>query len=241
MPDGFVSRDTKKIHLNIARLEKGGDRFEIDVDPDLAVAFKKGEDVDIHDVLKAGHIFHDVKKGLVASDLKMEELFSTKDVFEVASIIIKHGLIQVSQEYRNKKLEEKKKRILNVIHRNGIDPKTGLPHPIVRIENAFKEAKISITENQGEEAIIRDIIKKLRPILPIKFEVREIEVSIPSKYASKAYGVVKSFAKVLKESWQGDGSWSGVIEIPAGMQEEFFDKLNSMTHGGVSSRLVKTK
>ena len=33
-----------------------------------------------------------------------------------------------------------------MIHRNAVDPKTGLPHPPQRIESAMEEAKIHVDE-----------------------------------------------------------------------------------------------
>jgi ribosome maturation protein SDO1 len=42
------------------------------------------------------------------------------------------------------------------------------------------------------------------------------------------------------EEWQKDGSWVGLIEMPAGMQAEFYDELNRRTHGNVETKLVKS-
>ncbi|MEA3429981.1 MAG: ribosome assembly factor SBDS [Nanoarchaeota archaeon] len=236
-----ITYEKERIHLNLARIKKGGEVFEIDVDPDLAVEFKEGKDVDIKDVLKAEKVFADAKKGLLASEERMQSIFGTLDVLEVAKIIISDGEIQLTAEHRQKVRDAKRKRIVEIIRKNGVDPRTHLPHPLQRIENAFEEAKIKIDEFVHEEKQVQEILKKLRPILPIKFEVKEIEVLLESEHASKAYPVVKSFGKLLANEWRNDGSWRCVIEIPAGLQEEFFDKLNSMTHGNVQTKILNSR
>ncbi|MEM4589770.1 MAG: ribosome assembly factor SBDS, partial [Candidatus Micrarchaeia archaeon] len=52
----------------------------------------------------------------------------------------------------------------------------------------------------------------------------------PADLAQKIYGSIKSY-NVQKEEWQSDGSLIALIEIPAGMQTEFLDKINKLTSG----------
>lgn len=35
-----------------------------------------------------------------------------------------------------------------------------------------------------------------------------------------------------QENWLNDGSFTAIVEIPAGLYEEFLDKINKVTHGG---------
>ncbi len=230
-----------KIHLNLARLKKAGHNFEIDVDSDKAIEFKGGANISIRDVLKVEKVFHDAKKGLLASEKAMEQTFGTSDPLEVAKVIIQKGEIQLTAEYRKKMKENKRKKILNIIHANAVDPKTGLPHPMVRLENAIEEARIKIDEFKSEEQQVEEIVKLLRPILPIKFEIREIAIRIGSKFAGKAYSVVKNFGKVKKDEWANDGSWMCVLEMPAGLQNDLMDKLNGLTHGTVDMKILNKK
>ena len=241
MAQGQQTYDREKFSINLAKLKKGGENFEVVINSDNAIAFKQGKDIAIEDVITNEKIFTDAKKGLLASEKLVQQLFNTIDVKEVAKIIIKEGEIQLTAEYKQKLRDEKKKRIVNFIHTNGVDPRTGLPHPITRIENAFEEAKIHIDEFKPQEQQIDEILKKLRVILPIKFEIDEIEIKIPAIYAAKMYSVVKSFSKIIKDEWLNDGSWKCVVEIPAGLKQDFFDKLNSMTHGEIETKILKTK
>ncbi len=233
--------DKERISLNLARLKKSGKTYEIDVNSELALAFKGGANVDIRDVLKVEKVFYDAKKGLEASQQEMQSLFGTSDPLEVAKIIIKEGDIQLTAEYRQKLRENKKKKIINIIHRNAVDPKTHLPHPPQRIENAMEEAKVHIDEYKPVQKQVEEILKKIRPILPIKFEIKEIAVKIPPDYAGKSYSTVKSFGKIIREDWQTDGSWVCVIEMPGGLEQDFYDAVNKICHGDIESKVLKTR
>ncbi len=233
--------DREKIHLNLARLKKGNEKFEIDVDADKAIAFKLGAVSDIREVLKVQHVFADAKKGLLASDHVMQQVFKTSDPLEVANIIIKEGEIQLTEEYRRKIKEEKKKRTLGIIQRNGVDPKTNLPHPLTRLENAFEEAKVHLDDFKNAESQVEDVVKQLRHLLPIKFVMKEIAVKIPAQYATKSYGLVKGYGRIVREDWLTDGSWAVVIEMPGGIELEFYDKLNSFTHGNNETKILNVR
>ena len=224
----------------IARYKTGGNTFEVLVDCNNAIAFKGGHNVDMKDVLAAEKVFADSKKGMVASPTALKQIFGTDNPVEAAKEIIKKGDIQMTAEYKNKIRDEKVKRIINIIHRNGVDPRTHAPHPVRRIEAALEDIKINIDEYKPAEQQVTDVLKKLKVILPIKFETKEIEVRIPGKYTGKAYGILKGFGRILKEEWQHDGSFFAVIEIPGGLEEEFHDKLNSITHGDAETN-VKSK
>ena len=225
----------------IARLKTHGQDFEILVDCNNALALREGKDVDMHDILAAMQVFSDAHKGLAASETAIKQIFGTNDVNEVAAQIIKKGDVQLTQEYRESLREEKRKQIIAILHRNGVDPKTHLPHPPQRIENAFAEAKFHVDEFTGVQEQVQEALKKLMPILPIKFEVKEIAIKISPEYAPKCYSTVKQFGTILREDWQTNGSWVAVVEIPGGMESDLYDKLNKIAHGNVESKVLKTK
>tara|TARA_Y100000034_G_C6790037_1_gene353656 strand:+ start:204 stop:905 length:702 start_codon:yes stop_codon:yes gene_type:complete len=224
----------------IARLKKGGEVFEVLVDCDKAMEFRD-EKCELSEVLASETIYKDAKKGEKASENEMEKLFETSDEKQIAEVIVKHGEIHLTTDHRNKLREEKKKRIVELIHRNAVDSKTGLPHPPNRIEAAIDESRVGVDEFKSAEAQLEDVLEKLRSVIPIKFVIVEVEIKIPAQFSSSAYGVVKQFGKVLKENWENNGSLSLEVEIPGGLQEEFFDKLNGMTHGEIESRVIKEK
>ena len=225
----------------IAKLKAQGHEFEILVDCASAIALKEGKNVDIHDVLAAMQVFSDAHKGLVASETAIKQIFGTNETAEVARQIIQKGEIQLTQEYREKLREDKRKQIIAIIHRNGVDPKTHLPHPPQRIENAFVEARFHADEFTPVQEQVQEALKKLRPILPIKFETKEIALKITPEYAPKCYSTIKQFSTILREEWQTNGNWVAVVEIPGGMESDLYDKLNKICHGNVESKILKVK
>jgi ribosome maturation protein SDO1 len=225
--------DEERFSINTAWIRKGGEHFEVVVDPDAAIAFKQTGQGAIHDIVKSAHVFFDAKKGDLASEHHMKDVFGSTDPLVVAERIIRDGEIQLTKEHRDKLREQKRKRVLSIIQRNGIDPRTKLPHPLTRLELAFEEAKVKIDELKKAEDQVQDVIKKLQPILPIKFENKILQIHLPAQYAAKMYSTVTSFGTLRKQDWLNDGSWSGELELPAGLLMECIDALNSKTHGNV--------
>jgi ribosome maturation protein SDO1 len=229
-------------HINVARYIKGkSNHFEVVIDPDLAMKFRNNQISDVRDVLKNEGVFIDAKKGLRPTETELKETFGTADHLKIAEKIIREGLIQVSEKFREEQKEIKRRRIVDLIHQNCVDSKTELPHPATRIENAMREAKVRIDDNKSAENQLQDIIKQLRAILPIKFEIKELEINVPLKHASRAHGVIKQLAKVTGEKWNTDGSLSCTADLPAGMQDEFFEKINSLTHGEAEIKVIRSK
>ena len=216
-------------------LRKSGENFEVLVDLDKALEFRRGK-VSLDEVLVTEDVYRDAKKATKINEKEMEKFFNTKDLKKIAEEIVKEGFIHLTVEYRNKLKEEKRKKIIELIHRNAIDSKTGLPHPITRIENAMEEAKVRVDEIKSAEEQLEEVLDKLREIIPIKFEVKKLQLIIPAKYGS-VHNVIKRFGKILNENWDS-GNLSLTIEVPGGMVEEFYDKLNSLTHGEVESKEI---
>lgn len=231
--------DQERVNFNLAKYKKAGVEYQIVVDPDKAVAFKEGEDIDVDEVVMSEEIFFDAKKGERAGEERMQEIFNTEDPLSIAKIILTEGEIQLTAEHRAKVRDAKRKTIIALIVKNACDPKTKLPHPATRIENAMEEAKVKIDEFKSSRDQVNDIIKQLRPVLPISIEHREISIHIPATHAAKVYGNLQSYGNIKEDSWENDGSWKGIVEVPAGMVNDLFDKLNAATQGGVHTEILK--
>jgi len=226
---------------NVLKLRTHGQNFEILADSTKALNFKSGGAVDIREVLAVQKIFTDAKKGMEASPNALRSIFRTEDPLEVAKIIIQKGEVPLTAEYKQGLREQKKKQIINIIHRNAVDPKTHAPHPPQRIEAALEQAKFHIDEVRDVNKQVEDALKVLRPILPIKFEVKEIAAKVPPDYAAKSYSILNSFGKKIREDWQTDGSLVVVLEIPGGLEEDFHNKLNALCHGDVETKVLNVK
>ena len=96
--------DKERFSVNLARLKKGSEKFEVVINSDQAILFKQGKGP-IKDALVNEQIFSDAKKGMVASEKLMQGYFKTTDVLKVAEVIIKQGQIQLTKEYRKMNTE----------------------------------------------------------------------------------------------------------------------------------------
>ena len=134
-------------------------------------------------------------------------------------------------------IEDKRKQIVDFISRQSVDPKTNLPHPPTRIENAMEQVRYSIDPFKPVEEQAKEIIKLLRMILPLKMEQMTVGVTIPAEYSTKAYGTIKGFGTIKREEWRANGSWYGVLEMPAGVYAPFLDKLGEITKGAGETKI----
>ncbi|MCX8196778.1 MAG: ribosome assembly factor SBDS [Candidatus Micrarchaeota archaeon] len=222
----------------LAHIDIGGERYEIVVDPDLAYLYKVGQKKELANVLTVEEVFKNFRKGERHTSSALQKAFGTTDLYQIADRILKNGEIQLTVEQRRKMLEEKKKQIIAIIARQAIDPRTGAPHTQLRIQQALEEAKVHIDAFKDATEQIDEVIKALRPIIPLKFEQVKIAVKVPPQFSQKIYGTLKSYG-IQKEEWANDGSLIVVIEMPAGMQGEFYERLNRLTAGSAETKLIK--
>ncbi len=224
--------------FTIARYTKDNEHFEILVKPEKALDYRNGKISSITEVLAAETIFTDANKGTRVPEADLKKAFSTVDPLKIADIILKKGQLQLTTEQRRKMVEDKRKQIIDYISRQAVDPKTNLPHPPMRIENAMEQIRYPIDPYKSIEEQSRDIIKLLRPILPLKVEQLSVGVHIPAQFAQRAYGSIKTYGAIKREEWRSDGSWYGVLEMPAGSYASFLNKLGEVTKGSGEAKVI---
>ncbi len=224
--------------FTIARYTKDNEHFEILVKPEKALDYRNGKIAGITEVLAAETIYSDANKGTRAPEDGIKKAFGTTDTLKVADFIIKKGQLQLTTDQRRKMVEDKRRQIVDYISRQAVDPKTNLPHPPMRIENAMEQIRYPIDPYKSIEEQARDIIKLLRPILPLKVEQMSIGVHIPAQHAQRAYGALKGFGVIKREEWRSDGSWAGVLEMPAGSYASFLNKLGEVTKGSGEAKVI---
>lgn len=217
-----------------ARIKQGGKNFEILVDLDKALAFRKGKGA--ADFLEIDKIFSDSKKGQAAATSDLKEAFGTENANEVAERIVKKGEVLLTQEHREEGREKKIKQVVDFLANNSIDPQTGNPHTPERIKNALEQAHVNI-KNAPIESQIQDIISEISKIIPIKIETKKVKITIPAIHTGKAYGIITQYKD--EENWLPNGDLEVIVNIPAGIIMDFYDKLNSVTHGSALTEEVK--
>jgi ribosome maturation protein SDO1 len=217
------------VHVT-ARIKAKGKHFEIDVNLDEALKVRQGKG-DLTAALVAPRVFTDLKKGLAASNADLIECFGTTDAYEIAKHIITKGEVQKTQEFRDTERENKVKQLIQLIIKNAVD-QHGRPYTEDRIKRAIEEAHYSIDNKPAEQQVV-PLVDSLKKIIPIKLDIKKVVLTIPAQYAAQVYGLLKDFKQ--SEDWLANGSLKAVLNIPAGMTMDFYDKLNNITHGTVQS------
>jgi len=221
------------------RLERNGKKFEILVDPDKALSFKQGQKWGMESMLAVNEIFKDAKAAEKAGTSDIKSAFGTEDIFKAAEEILTKGELSLTVEQKRKIVEDKRKQVISTIARNAVNPQSGLPHPPARIEAAMEEARVHIDPNKSADEQVGDILKLLRPIIPIRFEKKRLACRFPPAHAPRAIGLVKRFAEVKRDSWLNDGSWVCEVEMPAGLMQEFVDAINRESKGEVETKVLE--
>ncbi|MEM0465775.1 MAG: ribosome assembly factor SBDS [Candidatus Pacearchaeota archaeon] len=220
----------------LARLKSGKMTFETMVDLDNAIKLKRGEKVDINDVIRDVAIYTDQKKGFKAGKNELMNYFSTTDFPTIVEKIVKKGEIEITKEFRDEALENRKKQIIDFLSRNAIDSRTNRPFTPDMIKDSIKQAKIKI-ENQPVEKQIKNIIEKLKTVIPIKLDTKKIKIKIPPQFTGQTYGLIQEYKE--KEEWLSDGTLEVIVLIPTGLLMDFYDRLNKITHGATITQELK--
>ena len=217
--------------LTTVRFVVGGDRFEILVDPDAALNYKLGKKVELSQIMASDEIYTDSNKGQKASEEKLMKSFKTSNFEQVAQAILQKGEIQLTTDQRRKMVDEKRKQIVSFISKNYVDPKTNLPHPPLRIEQALQQVRVVIDPNKDAEEQAKKVIDEMRAILPLKTGNIRLKVSVDAIHAPQTLGTLKSFGEITKEEWRSDGGLNAAIEIPIATQRSLLDRLGAATKG----------
>ncbi len=218
----------------LAKIRKGSKHFEILVDLDEALKFKKGESDFLQ--VEGDRIFTDSKKGQIASASDLKEAFSTTDVDEVAKKIVQQGEVQTTQEHRSAEQEAKFKQVIDFLATNAVDPQTGNPITAERLKSALNQTNINI-KNTSVESQIKDILDELSKIIPIKIQTKKVKIIVPAVQTGHVYGMIQQYKE--SEKWLDNGDLEVIVAVPSGIMMDFFDKLNSITHGSAVTEEIK--
>lgn len=219
-----------------ARIKVKGKQYEISVDLDEALKVKAGTG-DIMSAVQGRNVFTDLKKGNAAALKDLLDAFGTSDFYEIAKKIIVSGEVQKTQEFRDNERDAKIKQLVDMIVRNAVD-QNGRPYTPERITRALQEVHYNI-DNRSAEQQLHDAIHKMKDIIPIKIEVKRIKLTIPARFTGNIYGMLKDMKE--SEEWLNNGDLAVIVNIPSGLQLDFYDKLNSVTHGAVRSEEMPEK
>lgn len=215
----------------VASLETKTHKFEILVDPDLALEIKLGfKEVknNLSNLLAVEEVYKNAKSGDSISEAALKEQFGTLELEIIVDEILKKGNLDLTTEQKRKLAEAKRKELIDYIVKNSINPITKLPHPVLRVENALEEGKIVIDSQKSIKSQIDKILEKLSEILPMDFKKIIIKVNVPLDYAGKVNGIINKY-EVLERKWSNVFSFT--VDLPAGEKELFMNSISGLTKG----------
>ncbi len=225
--------------VTVIRYSFEGEKFEILVKPDPALEYRLGKRKDISSILVSDEIYSDSNKGTRASTEKLQKAFKTTDQTAIIERIVQKGDLNLTTDQRRKMILEKQKQVVEYISKTYVDPKSHLPHPPLRIQQAMDDGRVSIDPHKTVDDQVKDIVEKLRSIIPLKSENLNLEIIVPAQYAAQSYSVLKSTGTLKKEEWQSNGSLKAILEIPAAARPNVIDRLGSITKGTASVEVLK--
>ena len=204
----------------LARLEKGGKRYEALVDPDLVEEWRDDSSrIDLDEFMAMDEIFHDARAGERPTEDALMKAFQTLDVTTILNVILEKGSIQLTTAQRKARVENIRQQIIHHIHSQAVDPRSKSPHPRTRIELALEESKYSVDPFKRLEQQVSDAIAILKPLIPLSFESLRLAFRIPGKAYGSVSQLLRSYQQ--KEGWLENGDWACVVEIPAGMKGDY--------------------
>ncbi len=237
---GFSKARTKESSkFTTVRLTIEGEHFEILVNPDSALSFKQGKNVEPSQVIVMEEVFSDLNKGLRVGAEKLRKFLDTDDEAKAALEVLKRGELNLTQEQRKRLTEEKRRAVIATISKNFVDPKTMLPHPPLRVEQAMQDARVTIDPFRDANEQTKQVVEMLRTILPMRSEKIKLQVRVAAQYSGQTIGILKDFGQIIKEDWGADGTLSAIVEIPAGGQPGLLNRLGSTTKGAAQVTMVK--
>ena len=177
------------------------------------------------DLLAIGEVWTDSKNGERPTSDALENVFGSSELEACVTKILREGSIQLTTIQRKKMVEEKRLQIISEIASTATDPKTKMPHPRTRIENALDEARFSVDPFKSVESQVSEAINVLKPLIPVQFNTVRLAFKIPGS----SYGSVNQMLRdsVMREEWLSDGTWACVIEVPGGMKNEIISRVAS--------------
>ena len=217
-----------------AKLRVKSKHYEISVDFDEAMKVRTGTG-DVIRALNSSGIFYDVKKGDVASKADLMEAFGTAETNAIAKVIMQKGEINKPQEFRDAERENKIKQVMTLLIRNAVD-QHGRPYTEDRLKRAIQEVHFNF-DNRPADRQMPELLEKLKLVIPIRVETKRVKIIIPARFSGQVYGLLKDYKE--SEEWLSNGDLQAVMNIPAGMQIDFYEKLNNITHGAVVSEELK--
>ena len=153
----------------VVRYKKGGSSFDILVKPGSVEPYREGKKK-LDDILIVSEVFSNSSKMSRSKSSELKKAFSTDNKMECIKIILEQGTYTLTKKEMQEKVANKRREIINYIHKYYYNPKTvpPTPYPLTRIETVFNEINYRIDITRGADRQAKEAVKSILDKLPLK-------------------------------------------------------------------------
>ena len=217
----MIRKEQQKANYQVVKYKHEKTVFEALFKQGCALKVREGK-MGISNATFADEVFISPhSKGVIAKPPELAKAFPGKSGNDILQFIAEKGEIQYSAEERKQLIEEKKKRIVEYIHKYYVDPSTNNPHPVNRINNAIDQLKIQIDLDGPMEKELKEVETRINDVLPCKRMETEVIATIPNDFAKPADQAMKKYGRITSVSPDGSSKKYTVVIVPGD-----FDMLN---------------
>jgi len=197
----------------VVKLKKGGKRFEIACYKNKIVAWRNKIEKNIEEVLQTDTVFTNVSKGDVAKTADLRNVFKTDDLTKICTEILEKGDFQLSEKERQTALNAKFTEIASTISTMCINPTTQRPYPVSIVEQAMKDAHVSVKPNKSAKQQALEVITLLKESIPLERVKMKIKITMNMGDAKKCKDQIKKlFISIETEDNDGQFQIVGLSE-----------------------------
>ena len=222
------------------RYKKKEQNFEVLVDFDKLNEFKKKpEATSVYDVLADQKIFKDQRKGEIASENLLREIFGNLDEEAILKEIVLKGECQIPTSYINKMREEKKKHVINYIAENSINPATKSRYTYSMIEGEINKLRYNFKSDIDYKIQGNEVLALLKKVMPITIEKSIIQIKISGMHCGNFYGPFRKYGKVTKEFFDSEGNLNIQMEVTESVVDEVITFVKRNSNNEAEYRVVR--
>jgi len=197
----------------VVKLKKGGKRFEIACYKNKVVAWRNKIEKNLEEVLQTETVFTNVSRGEVAKGADLKKAFNTDDLTKICIQILEKGEFQLSEKERQTALNSKFTEIASNVSTMCINPTTQRPYPVSLVEQAMKDAHISVKPNKSAKQQALEVVRTLKESIPIERVKMKIRISMGMADAKKCKDQIKAlFLTIISEDHDGQFELMGLSE-----------------------------
>eukprot|EP01120_Amphizonella_sp_Union-15-10_P012441 TRINITY_DN551_c0_g1_i2.p1 TRINITY_DN551_c0_g1~~TRINITY_DN551_c0_g1_i2.p1 ORF type:complete len:269 (-),score=52.70 TRINITY_DN551_c0_g1_i2:103-873(-) len=209
------------------KYKSGKITFEIATKKGAALKYRQGT-LGYDNVLHSDTVWKNFGKGERASDEELGVAFGNISANDIIKLILEKGELSLSTDERKEMVDQKRREIVNYIHKYYVDPKTRTPHPVTRIDAGLTQIKARIEPDIPADRQAQELIKKLIEVVPLKRSEIQATITVSHQWIGATAGILKKYCVVSSDKYTASGCEYQVTLVP-GDYEKLNNELKSAT------------